>query len=262
MQLATMMLAIGLATSTGLAADIDWGIGTQNITGDSDVSTAGTLVNAFAFGTNSAAHTTVNGVTFAPFVFPGYYVAATSISLGNYGFSLNSGGYLDVYNDLGTGSGAYSGLSSSYASLLGSGASASSPFGDGPLTLTISGLTIGQTYEFQWWANNSSFAASTADGYMSPFSDASDSDGNLVGLYVNDLSNAGSLGQYAIGTFTADNVTEGITFVGNGDDQGDMIINAMQLRDITPTPEPSTLALAGMGALGALMLSRRTARQA
>ncbi len=255
------MFAATLSISTVPAANINWGVGAQNITGDSDVSTAGTLVDAFAFGTEtSALFTTVNGVTFAPLVFP-QFGAVTTLSPGNYNFSLNSGGHLTSYGNLGTpGIGAYAGLSSSYASLLGSGGSATSVSGDGPLTLTISGLMVGQTYQFQWWANNSSFTASSSDdGYQSPFTSATDNNGNFLGLDVNDLSNVGSLGQYAIGTFTADALTESITFDGNGQNYGDMIINGMQLREITATPEPSTWALMAVGfaILGRKFYSRR-----
>jgi hypothetical protein len=253
----TTALAIGLGASTALAADIDWGVGAQNISGDSDVSTYGTLVDAFSLSTvDSAAAITVNGVTFAPYAFPaldfGIYSGQTSTSLGNYSFSENAG-LVDAYDTLGYGSGAITGLSSSYSSLLSSGGS-STYFTT--LALTISGLTIGQTYQFQWWDNNSSFASSPADG-ITP-GETTATAGNSVGLNANDGVNLGSLGQFAIGTFTADATTQEIDFDGDpGNDGSDPLINAFQLRDITSAPEPSTWALAGIGGVSALVMFRR-----
>jgi hypothetical protein len=256
-KLAAAMFAVGLATSTVPAATIDWGSGAQNISGDSDVSTYGTLVDAFSLSTvDSAAAITVNGVTFAPYAFPAldwtYYTGQTSTSLGNYSFSENAG-LVDAYDNLSSGSGAITGLSSSYASLLSSGGS-STDFTT--LALTISGLTIGQTYQFQWWDNNSSFAYSQAD-YVTP-GDTTATAGNSVSLAANDGVNQGSLGQFAIGTFTADAATQEIDFDGDSGYEGtDPLINAFQLREITPAPEPSTLALAAMGGLGSLLMFRR-----
>jgi hypothetical protein len=261
-KLAAVIIAVGLTTLTVPAATIDWGVGAQNITGDSDVSTAGTLVDAFGLSTaDSAAAITVNGVTFAPYAFPaldyGTYSGQSSTSLGNYSFSENAG-LLTAYDNLGYGSGAISGLSSAYGSLLSSGGS-STYFTT--LSLTIGGLTVGQTYQFQWWDNNSSFISSPASGVPPGYTTATA--GNSIGLNANDGSNPGSLGQFAIGTFTADAVTQEIDFDGNpGIDDTlsgatDPLINAFQLREITPAPEPSTLALSAMGGLGSLLLFRR-----
>ena len=67
-----LAIATGLATSiTAHAAVITWGAA-QNITGDSDVSLADSLVRAFNLdGSGTVASTTVNGVTFEPFGIPG-----------------------------------------------------------------------------------------------------------------------------------------------------------------------------------------------
>jgi hypothetical protein len=260
-QLAAVLFAAGLATSTGAAATIDWGSGAHTITGSiSEVSTAGTIVNAFAFSTaDSAVSTTVNGVTFDPWAFPaldfGSYSGQTTTSQGNYSFTENQG-FLLGYDNLSYGSGAFSSLSAEYAVLLSSGAS--STFYD-TLSLTISGLTIGKTYEFQWWANNSSFASSPADGVSPGYSTATA--GNIVGLNANDGSNLGSLGQFAIGTFTADALTQQIDFNGSSFYGTDPMINAFQLRDIAEVPEPSTMALATLWGSGVILLFRRRKSQ-
>jgi hypothetical protein len=256
-QLAAVLFVFGLATSTGAAATIDWGSGAHNITGSiSEVSTAGTIVNAFAFSTaDSAVSTTVNGVTFDPYAFPyldqAGYSGQTSTSLGNYSFSEDQG-YLTAYDNLAYGSGAFSGLSAEYATLLSSGAS--STFYD-TLSLTVSGLTIGKTYQFQWWDSNSSFASSSADGFSPGYSTAMA--GNSVGLNANDGSNLGSLGQFAIGTFTADSLTQQIDFNGSSFYGTDPMINAFQLRDVQAVPEPSTMALATLWGTGIILIFRR-----
>jgi hypothetical protein len=260
---ATVFLAVGLATSTALAAPIDWGIGAQNISGDSDVSTSGTLVDAFAFSTaDSATATTVNGVTFAAYAVPADYNYQTSVTLGNYSLSENYG-FVHSYDTLGWGSGAFNNLSSSYGRLLSAGAS--STFYD-TLSLTMTGLTIGNTYQFQWWDNNSSFASSDANGVTPGYSTAmaGNGEGDSVGLNANDGGNPGSLGQFAIGTFTADDTTQVIDFNGSSGYGGtDPLINAIQLRDITPVPEPSTWALLAVGLVfaGQKFYSRRGRNQ-
>jgi hypothetical protein len=239
-QLATVALAAGLATSTGLAADVDWGVGAQTITGDTDVSTAGTLVDAFALGNSSVSATTVNGVTFQPFLFPdfSYSNPNTSVS-GNYNFTEDSG-VVYAYSGLGTGAGAYSSLSPAYQGLLANGGGSS--FLD-TLSLTISGLTVGNTYQFQWWDNNSSLSTSF-NGY--PLNTVATA-GNAITLAENDTTE-GSVGQFAIGTFTADDVTQVIAFTGSTEIRSnDPMLNAFQLRDVTVVPEPSTLALMGIG---------------
>lgn len=254
-QLAAVTIAVGLATSTVQAATIDWGSGAQNITGDSDVSTTGTLVDAFALGDSDISAPTVNGVTFVPFVFPDpSYSNPNTATSGNYNFTENEvNGLLAAYSGLGTGSGAFTGLSASYQNLLAYGGGSTT---SDTLALTMGGLTIGQTYEFEWWNNNSSFSESFNEYYNL---NTTGSAGNAVSLDSNDGSNAGTLGQFAIGTFTADATSQEIDFNGITAGADDPMLNAFQLRDTTPTPapEPSTLALAAMGGLSLLRFRRR-----
>jgi len=238
-----LIILSGLAITPSVLAQnatIDWGVGAQAITSDTDVSTEGTLVNAFNLGASGVTFTTVNGVTFTGFAFPGFASDTPSITdtTGNYTFTeTGEPGVLNAYNDLGTTTGAFSTLSSSYRSLLSSGGSATL---SDTLQLSISDLTVGDTYEFQWWDNNSSLTTSDNDGYQL---NTVGSAGNGVTLEGND-GTTGSLGQFAIGTFTADSTTQIINFDGVVADPSDPMLNAFQLRD---TPEPSSFALLGMG---------------
>ena len=61
-----LSLALVLLPQFGSAALITWGSATT-ISGDTDVSTSGTLVGAFNIGGTGVPSTTVNGVTFQSF---------------------------------------------------------------------------------------------------------------------------------------------------------------------------------------------------
>lgn len=239
---------------TAQNATINWGLGVQAISGDSDVSTQGTLVNAFNLGTSGVTFATVNGVTFTAFAFPGYASFESSVTVGNYTFNeIGDGGLLNSYNNLGSGTGVYSTLSPSYRSILSSGGS--STLLD-TLQLTINGLTVGDTYEFQWWNNNSSLTPSSGDGYQL---NTTATAVNSITLDGND-GTAGSVGQFAIGTFTANNTTQNINFDGVVADPSDPMLNAFQLRDIAVAPEPSTYGLLAMGLMGLAVVKLRFKR--
>jgi PEP-CTERM motif len=235
------LTAVGtLATTTSVLAQnatISWGVGAQAISGDTDVSTVGTLVNAYNLGDSGVTFTTVNGVTFTAFAFPGYASDSTTINVGNYTFTENDN-VLNSYNDLGTTTGDFAALSPSYRALLSSGGSSTFQT---TLQLTITDLTIGDLYQFQWWDNNSSLTTSPANGQqLNTIGTA----GTTVTLDGNAGSTQGSLGEFAIGTFTATSGTQSIDF--DGASGSDPMLNAFQLRDV---PEPSSFALLGMGAL-------------
>ncbi|MGD9856494.1 MAG: PEP-CTERM sorting domain-containing protein [Planctomycetaceae bacterium] len=220
------------------SADLVWGAAT-NISGDSDVSTAGTLLVAVNPGTSSgggvAPTVTVNGVTF------------TGWSPGGFGAQVDPSGHLTLtaeagfgaFSSVGFGSGGapFSALSADYQTLLDYGdfaANAGQNDFTGDLTLTISGLTVNHQYEFQWWTNDSR-----------PFSTGpvtATSGATSVSLDPNTTNAAGGTGQYVIGTFIATAATESIVFstTGNGNVQ-----NAFQVRDLTvaAVPEPNSFAL-------------------
>jgi hypothetical protein len=93
---------------------------------------------------------------------------------------------------------------------------------NGSITMTINGLALGNTYEFQWWFNDSRpfstgpLMAST--GFTS------------VLLDPNTTDSAGGLGQHVIGTFVADAHTQDILFSTTGNAVGQ---SGYQLRLLT-----------------------------
>ena len=228
---------------------IVWG-SPQTVSGDSDVSTTGSLLYAFTFGGTAApASATVNGVTFSPFRIPGGVV--TSATVGSVTIS-ESPGTLYGSNSFGTASAPFSGLSSSYQSLLGSGAYADNP---ATITVTLGGLTNGQQYQLQWWTNNSSNILSI---FGETFTNTTATAINSVTLDANSTNTVGGVGQYAIGTFTAAGPTQ--TFQLSETSGGfNPLINALQVRAV---PEPALTLLGTAAAMGALLAWRRRSASA
>ncbi len=121
------------------------------------------------------------------------------------------------------------------------------------LTLTISGLVLGQQYLFQWWLNASNYDG-TGTGFRTTASAP-----NPVSLDDNTTNAIGGTGQYVIGTFTAGSTSEIITFTGADSTQAPTV-NAFELRAV---PEPTTLSmfLLSSAALGAARVLRRERAQ-
>ena len=235
--------AIGLpgAAIAGTVNPVVWSTPT-NISGDSDVSTLGTLVGAFNMVGNTV---TINGVTFTSFTFPFMAQSATN---GNFNLT-EAPGHMLAYTTLGSASAPFSSLSANYQALL---SSAVSTDDNNVLTLTMNGLVAGQAYQFQWWLNASSDVGS-GPGFRTTASSA-----NNVTLDDNTTNTQGGVGQFAIGTFTAVGTVQQIAFTGTDATQAPTI-NAFQLRAV---PEPSVLGVLvlGAGTLGLLQRFRRRSR--
>src|SRR5262249_15590987 len=107
----------------------------------------------------------------------------------------------------------FASLSSSYQDLLSSFTGGqllqSQPSIGQAFSLTMNGLTVGHTYEFEWWSNASFVSTQTLTTAAA---------GNSVTLEDNTLGSGlgsdGGVGQFAIGKFTADGTSEVITFTG------------------------------------------------
>ena len=225
-----VMLFAALPAATH-ASVITWSAPT-NISGDADVVTTGSLVAARNFSQTQVSPT-VNGVFFDIFPIPNGGNGAAGIT------GVATLAYTNAESsDTAYGSTAapFSALSSSYQTLLGSGAGSST---GAALTLTLLGLTNGDVYLFQWWTNDSGLVFG---GVNSTTASAT----NSVTLDENTTNAVGGLGQWVTGTFTASGTSQAITFSGPRP-----VINGFQLRVI---PGPGTAALL---ALGGLMAKRR-----
>jgi hypothetical protein len=215
--LAALALMLG---GVGLAdaGPITWSSAT-NISGDSDVKTDGTAHGALTEGPPGVTDITVNGVSF------------TASPVGN------------GSNSLGSSSSPFSGLSSSYQELLSTGSPAD-------LGVVAIDLIIGHRYLIEFWSNDSNTANTLT-------TTLTDSLGHSVTLSNNTTDAVGGLGQFVVGTFTADATRETVFVTGNG------WLNAVQGRDLTLTsvPEPSTLTLLGLGSLSLLGFGWRRRKQ-
>jgi hypothetical protein len=244
---AKLIVAVALCLSVSpkvawAIVDITWGA-PSTISGDSDVNTAGSLVYAYNIGDPAVTSTAINGVTFAPFPITDGGTSTTSGSLTVAGFSNEP---MSTALSTGSASAPYASLSTSYKAMLGTAvmkSSSSIHF----LDLTLLNLNPGQTYTLQVWTNNS--IATTSAASLWNFS------GNgSQNIDINTTDIAGGVGQYAIGTFTADATSEPFFIHGEPFPTGIGLINGLQLRTAA-VPEPTTFGLFGIGL--AMLIARR-----
>ncbi|MCX6971777.1 MAG: PEP-CTERM sorting domain-containing protein [Verrucomicrobia bacterium] len=228
-KLAFLVAAAAILTPAQ-AAVIAWGNATD-IAAATDVSTTGTALRAYNISGSAA---TVNGVNFTA-----ESMGANVNTLSTGDTLVGSGGATWAnFTGFGSASNPFDALntsSPSYGSLLSTG---TYPLGGSILTFTFNNLNIGYSYQVQIWTNDS-----RGGNKSTPI------DGGAVTLNTNPTTLGGGLGQFAIGTFTANATSQSFTLDNNS------YLNAVQLRQ-TAIPEPSTYMML-LGGAGALMLLRR-----
>jgi hypothetical protein len=209
----------GMLTSAARAqSTVNWQT-PLTISGASDVNTSGTLFGTWApYNGNASSGLIVNGVAFQ--AFPDLPGAADTF-------------------DNGGGNGTYATpttADNNYNTLLNAGA-----FGNSSTAYSLSwnGMTIGNTYLVQFWVN---------DGRNSTVNQRTETvtGGANTSLALAYGSGNSGAGQYVIGTFVAISASETLTMTP-GAAFPSAQFNLLQVRDITPVPEPSTIALCLVG---------------
>ena len=207
-RLALMLGLAVLAPATVPGAAITWGPATA-ASADTDVYSNGVALYAYC-----EAATTNNGVIF------------TAVSSGTTWGSVTIGGMGSYYaNTFGYAGSPFNGYSASYSNIL-SGAAAG---GTAAGSATLNGLTPGHDYAVQVWVNDSR----NNSGVWTRTETVSSTGGNSVSLAFNTFQAAGGVGQYAVGTFTADSTaTQAITFTPAGGSSASAQLNAISVRDL------------------------------
>ncbi len=177
--------------------------------GDSDVGTDGVPVRAYVFGSTAPA-AAINGATFTRFASQ----AVDTLS----GFTTPSS---DAF---GSSSAPFSALTSDYRKLLGGAAS-----GGKSASLTLNGLTPGQWYSIQVWANDSRAAGAGRSERVNGSSFLNFNPGGPT----DNPAYEGGLGHHMTGLFRAGAASQRLDFGADVSAQ----INGLQLRSI-PAPDP------------------------
>ncbi|MDB0068295.1 PEP-CTERM sorting domain-containing protein [Akkermansiaceae bacterium] len=245
-----------MASNAG-AALITWQNAVNMFSGDANdasfISTNGVLVDAANGGGTTV---TVNGVLFSGIT--GTQSGGQNLVSGNFSF-LN-------HNDNGSafGQGGFSGGTADVGTLI-----QSAIWGAQGVTLT--GLTSGNVYEIQILTNDA--RNNRSDNFISGYGDGVNAGSPAVIAIMNNQPNAtgdgptgtgDNSGQYVIGTFTADATTQTFESFGtNSGVVGNLTLNdsraqfnGIQLRNLS-IPEPSSILLTGLAALGFIGRRRR-----
>lgn len=243
--LAITASALLLASPTH-AATVIWDAPTNISTSSSQVRTDGTLFAAWSWGMGTLNTTTTvvsNGVTFQKSLSPNSPGGnpggnAGSMMNGTAAISWTNARAYDQPPIVGT---PYAGTDADYQTIL--GGTIYQANAANTLTLTISGLTAGQTYLFQGWVEWQSLVTYTETFSIGGITSAS------IDPNVGNVN--GGLGQFITGYVTMGAAETSFALNIAGSDYKS--INALQLRAV---PEPGAIALASLG-LGAILLLRR-----
>ena len=104
------------------------------------------------------------------------------------------------------------------------------------MTLTMDSLVIGEQYTVQFWVNESSAVVTPIIPELQY--KVVISAGNSVELDRNTTNDGGGVGQFVVGTFTADSTSKTFTFTAT--DGGMPILNGFQLRKTSTDPAAVT----------------------
>lgn len=248
MSILSMVLVLSVMAVTHVQAGLVTWQTPVTISGDTDVATQGTLNRAYNMGGPA---TTVNGVVFARFAQNGQDgFDSDTYRTWTVGSTTLGDGSMLLYDPTSRGAtvAPFSNLSAAYQTLLSSANYNTVDWSTiSPLVLTLNGLTVGQKYLFQSWTNDSQ----NADHGRSLYVQSGGATSETVDFNTSDGDATGGVGQYLIGTFTADATSQVITYVGLDENVHCAEVGAFQLRSI---PEPASL---GLLALGSLALWRR-----
>ena len=208
-----------------LLAAIAWS--SSDITQNADVSTNGDLVFAIN-ASDSTGSTTVNGVEFVTSNRANAGVVAQAQSIGDESISTSfTNENTRAFEDGGLG------VNGSVGGLI-EGAWWGTPTGDQSVSVTLTGLEVGTTYELQIFANDA--RSSRDDGWVSSLSNGVGGFG--VNLELNNQPFGGRAGDFGIGTFTADSTSQSFEISGSIDGQVSTSrahVNAIQLRTLSGT---------------------------
>jgi PEP-CTERM motif len=241
-----LSVALALFSLHSARADITWGT-PQTISGDTDIQTNGTVFAAYAVGSAGVPSTTVNGVLFSSFVAP---ATSSSVTVGNVTLSTTSGVTVNGHTNIfGVGGAPFANLSAAYQTLISSGANPTANSPAPPMTVTIAGLTLGASYQVEYWVNDSRSGSSVKTEMITGGPTLSFNNGSSG-------NDEGGVGQFVIGKFTAGSASESFTITGTGMTEASQI-NALEVLQTSSVPEPSSWMLAGIGLSLACLVARR-----
>jgi hypothetical protein len=129
-----------------------------------------------------------------------------------------------------------------------------SDFQSQPLQQTITGLTVGQTYQVGFWwaaAQQYGFNGETQENWTVSLGSESDTTAT-----INLPSHGFNNWQYQTYDFTADSTSDVLSFIAGGSPGGPPPFSLLDGVSFSPVPEPGTLPLIFTGLMGGLTVLR------
>jgi len=270
-------MALGvLATCSFAHADIiTWQSSVDLIAGgnnDAFISTNGTPVLAFSGGVPTTGFQTVNTVDFFNIDSAGLMAGFTGG-----GVTVSSDTFSNQAGPTTFGDGEFSGNVPLFNTIAGAVFDGGNPAA-GDNSITFNGLTVGQIYEIQVLVNDARGGTNAGIrdtewevGFTDGVTNLIAAEADLTNRPFNDSTSGAVVGDFIIGTFTANSTTKSFNIGASrgglsvGDDvvaaninNGQAQINALQLRDLgTAVPEPSSLAILSLMGLGMSVRRRK-----